>query len=88
MCNIQRILVNGFTVTSMGEELHLLVYNEAQSAETLKVPKFRFCLLHADFLPGLVFNPEDGGVMFIPNVDSLSTDYTALYPRNSSSQPL
>jgi hypothetical protein len=37
-------------------------------------------LLHVGFLLGL-FNPEDGGNMFVPNVDRLLTDYTALYPR-------
>jgi hypothetical protein len=29
----------------------------------------------------LVFEPEDAGDMFLRNVDRLSTDYTALYPR-------
>jgi hypothetical protein len=27
------------------------------------------------------FDPEDGGDMFLRNVDRLSTDYTAFYPR-------
>jgi hypothetical protein len=38
-------------------------------------------LLHADFLLGLSFDPEDGGEMFLRNVGWLSTDYTALYYR-------
>jgi hypothetical protein len=33
------------------------------------------------FLPSLFFDPEDGGDMFLRNVDLLSTDYTALHPR-------
>jgi hypothetical protein len=37
--------------------------------------------LHTCFLLGLYFDPEDGGDMFLRNVGSLSTDYTALYPR-------
>jgi hypothetical protein len=42
---------------------------------------FACCVLHAGFLLGLLFNPEDGGDMFLPDVGWLSTDYTALYPR-------
>jgi hypothetical protein len=38
-------------------------------------------LLHAGFLLGLYFDPENGGNMFLRNVGCLSTDCTALYPR-------
>jgi hypothetical protein len=38
------------------------------------------CLLHADFMIGVLFCPEDGGDMFLRNVRSLSPDYTSLYP--------
>jgi hypothetical protein len=34
-----------------------------------------------DFLLGLFFILEDGGDIFLRNVDWVSTDYTALYPR-------
>jgi hypothetical protein len=45
-------------------------------------------MLHAGFLPGLLFDPEDGGDMFVRNVSWLETDYTVLNPRrqNSSSR--
>jgi hypothetical protein len=33
-------------------------------------------LLHADFLLGLFFYPEDGGDMLLRNVSLFSTDYT------------
>jgi hypothetical protein len=36
---------------------------------------------HADFLLGLLFDPEDSGYMIVVNGDWLSGDYTALYPR-------
>jgi hypothetical protein len=36
-------------------------------------------------LLGLFFDPEDGGNMFLQNVDWLLTDYTALYPRRQNS---
>jgi hypothetical protein len=38
-------------------------------------------LLSAGFLLGLFFDLEDGGDKFLLNVGSLSTDYTAIYPR-------
>jgi hypothetical protein len=42
-------------------------------------------LIHAGFLLGLFFDPEDGGDMFLLNIGSLSIDYTALYPRRQNS---
>jgi hypothetical protein len=38
-------------------------------------------MLHADVFLGFFFNLEDGGNDFLQNVDWLSTDCTALYPR-------
>jgi hypothetical protein len=38
-------------------------------------------LLHAGFLLGLLFNPEDVGYMFFRKAGLISTGYTALYPR-------
>jgi hypothetical protein len=35
----------------------------------------------AYFILGSLFNPEDGGGMFLPNVTLVSLDYMALYPR-------
>jgi hypothetical protein len=43
------------------------------------------CLLHAAFLYGLVFHPEDGGDVFLRNVGGHLPDYTALYPRRYNS---
>jgi hypothetical protein len=37
-----------------------------------------------DFLHGLLFNPEDGGSMFLQNVYGLLPDYTALMPEDST----
>jgi hypothetical protein len=39
-------------------------------------------LLHAGFMLGVLFDPEDGGDIFLRNVGRLSTDYTALYPED------
>jgi hypothetical protein len=35
----------------------------------------------AGFLFGLLFDPDDGGKMFLRNIDCFSTEKTALYPR-------
>jgi hypothetical protein len=37
--------------------------------------------LHAGFLLGLLFSPEDVSNIFLRNAGLLSQDYTALYPR-------
>jgi hypothetical protein len=37
--------------------------------------------VHAGFLLGLFFDPEDGNEMFFRKVGCLSTDYIGLYPR-------
>jgi hypothetical protein len=39
-------------------------------------------LLHSGLLLGLLFNPQDGGDMFLRNVGLLSPGRTALYPRD------
>jgi hypothetical protein len=40
-----------------------------------------WCLLHARFLLGLLFHPEDWGNIILRNVGWTSTDCTALHPR-------
>jgi hypothetical protein len=51
---------------------------------------FTCWLLHADFLLGLLFDPEDGDAIFLRNVGLVSLDYKAIYLRreNSSHPPL
>jgi hypothetical protein len=51
------------------------------SFSPLKVNR-RFYLLHANFLLGLFFDPEDQDYMFLRNVGWLSTDYKALEDRS------
>jgi hypothetical protein len=36
-------------------------------------------------MPGLFFDPEDGGNMFLRNIGSLSVDHKASYPRRQNS---
>jgi hypothetical protein len=45
-------------------------------------------LLHAGFLIRLFFDPENVGDMFLRNVGSPPTEYTALHPRRQNSSPL
>jgi hypothetical protein len=42
-------------------------------------------LLYTGFLLDLFFDPEGGSDMFLWNINRLSTDYTALYPRKYNS---
>jgi hypothetical protein len=42
------------------------------------------CVLCADFLLGLLFNPENGGDMFLLSVKWLSMVYKVLYLRSTS----
>jgi hypothetical protein len=37
-----------------------------------------YCMLYAGFLFGLIYNPEDGGDMFLSDVGWFSADYTKL----------
>jgi hypothetical protein len=50
----------------------------------LQAKPTNYYLLHAGFLSGLLFDPEDGGDIFLRNVGWLSTDYMALYPRRQN----
>lgn len=44
-----------------------------------------WCLLHTDFLFGLILNPEEGGNMVLRNTGRLSPEYMAVYPRRQNS---
>jgi hypothetical protein len=63
--------------SDVSEEIthHLLGRRELTSA---------CCLLQACFLLGLLFDPKDGGDMFLGNISWL-TDNMALYPRRQNS---
>jgi hypothetical protein len=42
-------------------------------------------LFYSGFFLGLFFHTQDGGDIFLRNIDWLSTDYTALYPKRHNS---
>jgi hypothetical protein len=54
------------------------------SREDYSSDYFAICF-HAGFLFALLFDPEDGGDMFLRNVVELSTEYTALYHKREHS---
>jgi hypothetical protein len=60
--------------------IYCLVGFEVLTMVVMKICTFCY-LLHACFLLGLFFGPEDGGDIFFRNVNGLLMDYTALYSR-------
>jgi hypothetical protein len=68
-------------------ELYLLGCIAMQSTEnqpTFWSFSYSCSLLHANFLLGLFFDPENGGDMFVWKVPWLSKVYMALYPRRQN----
>jgi hypothetical protein len=65
--------------------LQKLLVNYSQLWTILISRTWGSCHLHASFLLGLIFNPEDGGKIFLRNVGWLAVDYTGLYPRRQRS---
>jgi hypothetical protein len=56
-----------------------------------KKPTWKLCLqnsFHAAFIFDFLFDSDDGSPTFLRNVDWLSTDYTALYPKTENSPRL
>jgi hypothetical protein len=49
-----------------------------------KKPAWKQVATSSGFVLGSFFDPEDGGNMFLRNIDWLSTDYTALYRRREN----
>jgi hypothetical protein len=58
------------------------------SVSRTKKVYFAFYLLHAGPLLGLLFDPEDGGDMFLRNNCSPSLDYAVLFPEDKNLQYL
>jgi hypothetical protein len=61
--------------------LHLQGRRLSQPLNSMNQTGSACCLLHAGFLLGLLFDPENRDDMFLRNVGWLSTVYTALHPR-------
>jgi hypothetical protein len=73
------------------EEFNLVEYDALQSSESqrdVSEEESRASCLLNDLLLGSLFNPQDGGDMFLRNVSRLSTNYTTLYPRRHNSWTL
>jgi hypothetical protein len=51
---------------------------------TCRLNTFACCVLHDGFFFGLLFNPEDGGYMFLRNVGWHYVDYRTLCPRRKN----
>jgi hypothetical protein len=67
-----------------GGTCHLNLHGRRIS-KSIKPARSRCCsvchLLHSGFLLGLFFDPENGSDMLLRNIDCLSTNYLALYPK-------
>jgi hypothetical protein len=62
-------------------EVVLKGYNTVQSVQYQSMFRQSVLLTSCWYLAGLFFDPEDGGDIFLRNVDSLSIDYTVLRSR-------
>jgi hypothetical protein len=61
---------------------NLIGSTEVTEEHTTPIFRTENCrLLDANYLPGLLFNPQDGECMFIQNTGKILLDYTALHAR-------
>jgi hypothetical protein len=75
------MLCSTVKITYVSEE-HIIFRAEVQAKHKTSLKHWSgFCLLHAGFLFGLHFNPEDGGDIFLPNVSWITPEYTMLHSR-------
>jgi hypothetical protein len=75
-----------FITVTPSEEFCLLKYDTMYSVErqqTFETNSYCY-LLHAGFLLGFFFNPEDKGDKFLQNVGIISMDYMTLYLRRQT----
>jgi hypothetical protein len=56
-------------------------YSGLQNNPSKKPGRKQVACFRPGFLLGLYFDPKEEDEMFFRNVGSLSTDYTALYPK-------
>jgi hypothetical protein len=73
-------------LTVVTEEYSLMKVQRDITASIFKSQSGLACqLLFACYLLGLLFDPEDGGSVFLQNVSELIPDYTVSHPRTQYS---
>jgi hypothetical protein len=58
-------------------------FRRCMSSSPSGLKRSAYCMLRSGILVCLLFNPEDGGNIFLRNVGWLPSDYTALYSRKN-----
>jgi hypothetical protein len=87
--SIQQILYVGFALLTLVATKSSIFWDKAPCS-LVKVNKCferenACCLLHSDFLIDLLFDPEDGGYMFLQDIGRFSPGYRMLYPKTQYS---
>jgi hypothetical protein len=76
--NVQGVMVS---LTGIKYKRHLVyIFWDATPCSPIEF-NFACLLLLADCFHGLLFEPENGGDIFLRNVSEILLDYTAIHPR-------
>jgi hypothetical protein len=75
------LVIKTHAFTDLGNRIRQMIRSILDMWWEIQLNTLQSLCFHAGLVLSLLFDPEDGGEMFLRNVGWLSTDYTALYLR-------